>query len=411
MSAGSGRGERGEAQGEARAVPGPTPEVARLKPYTVPAAGRRGLLRLDFNENLAGPSPRVLDRLRRLDADDVALYPDESEARDAVARRFGIDGDLDLVLTSGVDEGIRLLCDCFVRPGEKVVLLEPGYPMYRFYATLAGAEIESVTYNEDLTFPEGALRAALLGAARRGGTEPGGTGRGGAGRGGTERGGTDRAADEAIGCRLLIVGSPNNPTGTPAPEGLIQDLAAALPSTLVLADEAYAEFAGKSSVGSLRRLPNLVVARTFSKAYGLAGLRAGVLLGDRDTLSWVARMRSPYPVNSIALVALAAALEDDAYLGRCVDEVIAARVRLAEGLRALGIATYPSAANFLVARFGDLAPALKEALRRRGVLVRDRGDHLLLRGTLRIGVGSRAQTETCLRAVESALAEVKGVRP
>jgi histidinol-phosphate aminotransferase len=354
-------------------APDPTPEVARLKPYTVPAAGRRDFLRLDFNEGLAGPSPRVLERLRRLDADDVSLYPDETAARAAVASRFGLDRqpELDLVLTSGVDEGIRLLCDCFVRPGEKVVLLDPGYPMYRFYATLAGAQIVSVSYGEDLSFPEEALRAA------------------------------------AAGCRLLIVGNPNNPTGTPAPAGLVEDLAAAFPATIVLADEAYAEFAGVSSIAALGRLPNLVVARTFSKAYGLAGLRAGVLLGGRAALSWVARMRSPYAVNAIALLALTAALADEEWVTRYVAEVRAARTDLAAALGALGVATFPSAANFLVARFGEDAPAIRGALRRRGVLVRDRSDEPLLRGTLRIGVGTREQVGRFLEALAQALDEVR----
>lgn len=361
-------------KGGAAAAPDPTPEVARLEPYTVPAAGRRDFLRLDFNESLAGPSPRVLERLRHLDADDVSLYPDETAARAAVARRFGLDRqpDLDLVLTSGVDEGIRLLCDCFVRPGEKVVLVEPGYPMCRFYATLAGAEIVSISCGEDLSFPEDGLRAAV-----------------------------------AAGCRLLIVANPNNPTGTPAPEGFVEEMAAAFPSTVVLADEAYAEFAGASSIPALGRLPNLVVARTFSKAYGLAGLRAGVLLGSRAALSWVARMHSPYAVNAIALLALTAALEDEEWVTRYVAEVRAARARLAAALGALGIATFPSAASFLVARFGEDAPAIREALRRRGVLVRDRSDHPLLRGTLRIGVGTREQVERFLEALAPALDEAR----
>jgi histidinol-phosphate aminotransferase len=346
--------------------------VARLEPYTVPAAGRRGLLRLDFNENLSGPSPRVLDRLRSVDVEDVALYPDETEARAAAARHFGLGPEQDLVLTSGVDEGIRLLCDCFVRPTERVVLLEPGYPMYRFYATLAGAQIVEVTYEEGLRFPVRALIEAV------------------------ERGG-----------RLLLLGDPNNPTGTPVPEGLVEDLAAAHPETVVLADEAYAEFADHTSIPAMARLPNLVVARTFSKAYGLAGLRAGVLLGQRETLAWVARMRSPYAVNALALAALAAALEDEEYVAGYVAEVREARAALVEGLEAMGVATYPSAANFLIARFGEEAPALRQALRRRGVLVRDRSAHPLLRGTLRVGVGTRPHVEQCLKEIAGALAEVR----
>jgi len=288
-----------------------------------------------------------------------------------VARHFGLERrpGLELVLTSGVDEGIRLVCDCFVRRGEKVVLVDPGYPMYRFYATLAGAEIVSVECHRDLSFPAQPLRA------------------------------------EAAGCRLVIVGNPHNPTGAPAPAGFVASLAADFPGAIVLADEAYAEFAGDSSVAALGRLPNLIVARTFSKAYGLAGLRAGVLLGDRAALQWVARMRSPYAVNSIALLALTAALEDEAWMARYVAEVRAARGEVEAALRALGVPTYPSAANFLVARFGDRAPAVREALQSRGVLVRDRSDHPLLRGTLRIGVGTREQVGPFLAALGPALAE------
>lgn len=355
------------------AIPEPRPEVMRLRPYTVPAAGRRGFVRLDFNENPSGPSPRVLERLATLGGEDVALYPDETEARAAVARRFRIEGDLDLVLTSGVDEGIRLVCDCFVRRGETAVVLEPGYAMYRFYATLAGARVSEVTCGEDLAFPEAALRAAI-----------------------------------AAGPRLLIVGNPNNPTGTLPPDGLLEDLAEARPDLIVLADEAYVEFGGRSVLPSIGRLPNLIVARTFSKAYGLAGLRAGVLLGRRETLDWIARMRSPYAVNSVALAVLPAALDDEDYVRRTVDEVRAAAAILREGLAALGVPSYPSAANFLIARFGERAPAVRAALRDQGILVRDRSDHPLLRGTLRIGVGMRGDSEACLEALRVALAAGTG---
>ncbi len=346
-------------------TPEPRAEVARLNPYIVPSAGRRGFLRLDFNENLLGPSPRVVARLRSIEPEDIALYPDEGRARAAVARRFGLGPSLDLVLASGADEAIRLVCDCFVRPGDRVLLVEPGYPLYRFYATLAGGCVVSLSAGEALAFPEEALRRE-------------------AGRG----------------CRLTILGDPNNPTGSPLPPGLVEDAAAASPETVLLVGEAYAGFAGAPSVALLDRVPNLLVARTFSKAYGLAGLRAGVLLGRRETLAWVARMRSPYAVNAVALLALEAALEDEEHVTRTVAEVRAARSLLADGLERLGVACHPSAANFILARFGERAGTLREALRRRGILVRDRGDHPLLRGTLRIGIGTRAQAEACLAAIE-----------
>jgi histidinol-phosphate aminotransferase len=356
--------------------PDPVPEVARLRPYTVPAAGRRPFLRLDFNENTTGPSPRVLARLRSLTAEDVGCYPDETEARAAVARHFGLGGRLDLVLTAGVDEGIRLVCDCFVRAGEAVIVLDPGYAMYRFYATLAGADIREVAIEPDLSFPEAAARRAV-----------------------------------AAGCRLLILGNPHNPTGAPVPEGLLADLADRHPETLLLVDEAYVEFGGASALCLLPGRPNLIVARTFSKAYGLAGLRAGALLGERDALSFIARMRSPYAVNGAALAALPVALDDADHVRRHVADVRAARALLDEGLRRLGLTTFPSAANFLLARFGDRAPAVREALRERGILVRDRSDGDILRGTLRIGVGTLAQTARFLKVLESILAADGHRRP
>lgn len=356
-----------------RMAPRPTPEVERLEPYSVPSSGRRGFLRLDFNENLLGPSPKVIARLRAVDPDDVAVYPDETEARAAVARHFGLDGALELVLTSGVDEGIRLVCDAFVSRGDEVVIVEPGYAMYRFYATLAGARITAATSGEDLGFPEQAVRERMAGGAR-----------------------------------LVILGDPNNPTGTPIPGGVIEDLARAFPGTLILADEAYVDFAERSSLTLLPGHPNLIVARTFSKAYGLAGLRAGLLLARRETMNWIARMRSPYAVSTLALAAVTAALDDSPYVERYVAEVRRARRDLSEGLARLGVETVPSAANFLIARIGDSAGRLREILRGKGVLVRDRSEHRLLKGTIRIGIGTREQTAVCLAAVSAALAEIGG---
>ena len=139
--------------GDPVTVPIPVPDVQRLAPYTVHTAGRRGMLRLDFNEHTIGPSPRVLDRLAAISGEDLALYPDESGARTAVRRHFGFDDVVDFVLTSGADEGIRLVCDGYVQAGERVVMLDPGYAMYRFYATLAGADIRPVTVLDDSVSP------------------------------------------------------------------------------------------------------------------------------------------------------------------------------------------------------------------------------------------------------------------
>lgn len=352
-------------------APVPVPGVAGLAPYTVHTAGRRGKLRLDFNEHTSGPSPRVLARIQAATAEDLALYPDEGAARAAVAGHFVLRPDVDFVLTSGADEAIRLVCDGYVQAGERVVILEPGYAMYRFYATLAGAEIRPVTVEPDLGFPADALRAAL--------EEP---------------------------ARLVILGDPHNPTGTAVPSGFIDEIARTRPGTLVLVDEAYAEFSGRTSLPLPAAHPQVLVARTFSKAYGLAGLRIGLLAGHRDTVAPLARMRSPYAVNALALAALEAALEDPGWATSYAAEVREARRALRDGLARLGVPSYPSEANFVIARFGHAAPDVLRALRSRGVLVRDRSAHPLLHGTLRIGVGTRDDGRRCLQALAEALAEV-----
>ncbi|MEW5983681.1 MAG: histidinol-phosphate transaminase [Acidobacteriota bacterium] len=349
-------------------APTPVPDVRRLEPYTVCTAGRRGLLRLDFNEHTIGPSPHVLARVSAVTGEDLALYPDERAARAAVTRHFAFGDDVDFVLTSGADEGIRLVCDGFVQAGERVLLLEPGYAMYRFYATLAGAELLPVTVEDDLSFPARGVRTTL-----------------------------------AAGARLVIIGDPHNPTGAAVPEGFVEETAGDRPETLVLVDEAYAEFAGRTALPLLARQPNVLVARTFSKAFGLAGLRIGLLAGHRDTIAWLSRMRSPYAVNSLAVIAVEAALEDPDWAESYATEVRESRSRLRDGLGRLGVPSYPSEANFVIARFGQAAPQIRQQLQARGVLVRDRSEHPLLEGTLRIGIGTREDTERCLEELARVL--------
>ena len=352
-------------------APIPVPEVQRLAPYTVETAGRRGLLRLDFNEHTSGPSPRVLARLSEITAEDLAMYPDESGARAAIRRHFAFDELVDFVLTSGADEAIRLVCDAFVQSGQRVAILDPGYAMYRFYATLAGADIEPSRSSRISAFPSRAC-----------------------GPRSTKASGLSFSA---------IHTTPQERRFRP---GWWPSWHAPAPDVVILVDEAYAEFAGRTALPLLSQLPNVLVARTFSKAYGLAGLRIGCLAGHRETVAWPARMRSPYAVNAVALLAVEAALDDPAWAASYAAEVRSSRETLREGLARLGVPTRPSDANFVIARFGDAAPRIRGLLRARGVLVRDRSGHPLLHGTLRIGVGTHRDTARCLRELEEVLLEI-----
>jgi histidinol-phosphate aminotransferase len=189
-------------------------------------------------------------------------------------------------------------------------------------------------------------------------------------------------------------------------------IAKAAPNAAILVDEAYFEFYGKTLLGRRREAPNLFVARTFSKAYGLAGLRVGVLVGDANQMRAVRRVCSPYNVNAVALACLPAALADQEYIERYVNEVRESRARLERALDAAGIQYWPSQANFVLARVGS--PSFVERMRQRGILVRDRSGDYGCEGCVRITLGTRAHTDRMLTALHESLEEMpaaQGARP
>ncbi len=341
--------------------------VRHMRSYHPPleGRGRRGALRLDFNENTAGPAAGVLRALAALDARDVATYPEYGAARAAIARAFGR-SPRELILTNGTDDAIHLVVDAFADPGDQVLILEPSYAMYRFYAERAGARVTSVRFGPPFRFP---LERTLAALRRR--------------------------------PRLALLASPNNPTGTVIPAEALRRVLDAAPSTVVVVDEAYFEFCGATALGWIRRRPNLVIARTFSKARGLAGLRLGCLLANARLVAALSRAHSPYSVNAAALAAGVAALRAEPATRRFAAEVVRARGRLEAALDRLGIRRFPSGGNFVLVDVGRRAGRLVAELARRGILVRDRRRDFGRPGYVRITVGTEAQTRRLIRALEA----------
>ena len=346
----------------------PREAVRTLPSYQPPLAGRDGL-RLDFNENTAGCSPRVLECLRRLHAEQLARYPERESAEATVAGFLGVTPS-ELLLTNGVDEAIHLLCETYLEPGDEALIVVPTYSMYRIYMMAAGARVVSVPAGKDFAFPSDELRNRI----------------------------TPRT-------RLIAIANPNNPTGTVASKDELLRIASSAPGVAVLVDEAYFEFCGQTVLSCRREFPNLFVARTFSKAYGLAGLRMGVLVGDAGQMRAVRRVSSPYNVNAVALACLPEALADQEYIRRYVNDVRESRTRLERALEARGIQFWPSHANFVLIRVGA-ADAFVECMRKRGILVRDRsGDHGC-EGCVRITLGPREHTDRLLVALQESLEEI-----
>jgi histidinol-phosphate aminotransferase len=343
--------------------------IRSLEKYSPPLAGRAGL-RLDFNENSHGCSPRVLARLASLTPDDLSRYPEREPVEEQVASFLRLTPN-QLLLTNGIDEAIHLLCETYLEPGDEAVLVEPGYSMYRIYAAATGARIIAVSA-ADFRFPFEAMLASL-----------------------TQQ------------TRLIAIANPNNPTGALASPKELMNIAEAAPYAAILIDEAYCEFSGQTILHEISKRSNLFVARTFSKAYGMAGLRIGILAGPSEQMQMVRKVSSPYNVNQAALKCLPEALNDQDYLVWYVEQVKQSRTMLEDELRALHIHYWPSHANFILARFGTLKHAFVRSMKRQGILLRDRSSDPGCDGCVRITLGTTEQTTRLLRALRVAFSEVE----
>lgn len=344
--------------------------VQSLPTYHPPLASRAGL-RMDFNENTLGCSPRVAEKLHAISREALACYPERGSVEAAVAAFLGRQPE-EVLLTNGVDEGIHLLCETYLEPGDEVLIVVPTFAMYEIYARATGATVVSVPMGEDFALPEETVLASISPRTR-----------------------------------MIAVANPNNPTGTAVQTEFLLHLADVAPHAALLVDEAYFEFHGNTLMPHVGKVPNLFVARTFSKAYGLAGLRAGVLAGESSQMKMVRRVSSPYNVNAAALVCLPEALADTDFLDRYVAEAIASRGRLEQFFAAQGLHYWPSRANFVLARFDELRIPFVEAMKARDILVRDRNSDHGCAGCVRITAGTAAQTDTLLSAMHEVFRELR----
>jgi histidinol-phosphate aminotransferase len=343
--------------------------VQRMRPYHPPLEGRGGKLRLDFNENTFGCSPAVRSALRNLSSADISIYPEQETVRRKLARYFAVHSH-ELLLTNGTDEALHLIADTFLEPNDPVLLVEPTFAMYRFYAELAGARIQALRYDPALQFPMAKLLPAL----------------------------GSRSAP-----RIFFLANPNNPTGNVLTPAELRRILKRAASTLVVVDEAYFEYSGITILPWIRRYNNLVITRTFSKAAGLAGLRLGCILTRRAIAAVLRKAQSPYPVNIAALVAARATMQDRAFLKQTLSEFRRSRAELQRGLTNLGLPCFPSAANFILLNLGGRAAHVVASLARQGTLIRDRSSDFAGQGYVRITIGTLSQTRRVLRQLKESL--------
>ena len=354
------------------------PEVESLKAYSAPLEGRRGLLRLDFNETTVGPSPQVVEAIRAIPADHYAIYPEYDGLREAVVAnlsdrssgRPGLAHPLDpaqIGLFNGVDAAIHAVFHAYGDRGDTLLTTSPTFGYYSPCAQMQGMVTTAIPYAlPDFAFPLAEIRRALVPPA--GGRPP----------------------------RLLLLCNPNNPTGTRLAPQPILELAAAAPNTLVVVDELYEAFTGDSvlPLADFQATPNLLVLRSLAKTAGLAGLRIGFAVGHAAVVDRISRVTGPYDINSFAVTAAFAALKDQDYVDAIVAEVTRARAWLVEQLQAHGVRHHASGGNYLLLWPAQEPALVEQRLRQEaGILVRSMAGKPLIDGSLRVSLGTCAQMQ------------------
>jgi histidinol-phosphate aminotransferase len=311
--------------------------------------------------------------LASLGRQTAGIYPDYDEARSAVAGLLAVSAG-HVLLTNGLDEGILAATAAAFRDRRggvpEGVGVTPAFDMYETLVSALGGRMVTVAMEPGFALPVGALRGATTSAAR-----------------------------------IVFVTNPHNPSGVPAPAGDLLALARAIAPVLLFVDEAYIDFGGETLVSERQfaELPNLVVGRTFSKAYGLAGLRAGALAAAPETLEPMRRIVPPYSLNAWVTAALPAAVADRAYRDWYVSQAEESRRRLTAMCARLSLPTWPSRGNFILVRVGPRAPAIVAALAAKGIKVRDRSNEAGCEGCIRVTAGVVDETDRVIPALEETI--------
>lgn len=338
--------------------------LSDIKPYKTPKVQGLGL---QSNTNRMGPNP-VKDRMAELLADiNLNNYPDnEGKAlRQAMGHLYGLDPE-SFLITNGSNEAFDLIFKTFLNPGETVAFPSPSYSMYPYYSKANAVNFVEVPLDEHFQLDSNAF--------------------------------LDNDA------KLLIICSPNNPTGnTIKPEVIGKVLAS---GRLLVVDEAYAEFANDNWIKRINEFPNLIVTRTLSKAYGLAGLRLGYLATQPEKVDLIWRARLPYNVNALSQAVATAAMNEQTFVKTYVSMILQQRPLWTEKLTQRGFSVYPSDSNFILMEVpsGVDRDGLVENLMDAGVIIRSSGIHPRLKNCVRITIGTPQDGDILFKALDEVLA-------
>lgn len=328
-----------------------------------------GIIKLNTNENPFPPSPKVLAAVKEAAGTGLRLYPEPmaTEVRKKAAEVFGTRPERVLV-GNGSDELLGIITRAFAGPGDKVVFPYPTYLLYKVLVDIQDARVVEVNFGEDFSLPEDIV---------------------------------------VKGAKVTFLCNPNSPSGTMVWPDEVARLAKRVDGALVI-DEAYVDFADANCLSLVEDNPNVIILRTLSKSYSLAGLRLGLCIAQEEVINGLIRVKDSYNVNRLSMAAAVAALDDQQHLKENVNKIREIRSYLSESLREMGFFVYPSQANFVFVRCKDVTAAgeIYELLRRQNILIR----HINYRGLedcVRISVGTKAEIDTMLDAMSELLCETE----
>lgn len=334
---------------------------------------RRPLLRLDLNEGLGGfPAENLKEALSAVDEGFLSAYPDYSGLYRRLATKHDV-GEDGILLTNGSDAASKLIFDTFVSDGDSVLVTSPTFAMHRVYAQIAGASIEEIPYPSETQAPAQQVLGRIV-----------------------------------HGTRLVVLINPVNPFGTLYAEADLRAIIAkaAGVDALCFVDEAYIEFGGQSAIPWVREFKNLIVTRTFSKAYGLAGLRLGYAISSPDTVKALRLTQPTYDVNQMAVLFGEYLLDHPELLEATLRQVAAGREALKAEAIKLGLAHHCGTGNFMLIDLGPRRGRVMERLRRDGILVSTGFGSARWENSIRVTLGPPDKMSRFAAALRAALAEV-----
>lgn len=331
-----------------------------IKGYDTPPYIENFLMKLDTNENILGPSPKVIDAIKNITEEDIKFYPAYGELAKELADFNNLNAN-QVLATNGCDEALNYVFDTFISAEDEVITVKPSFAMPKIYANAIGCVYKELEYDEKWVFPTDKLIKNI-----------------------TEQ------------TKLIILTTPNNPTGDAISRESVLKILDKSRHCYVLIDETYTHYTDESFTDLIAEYPNVIITKSFSKDFALAGLRVGYILAIPEIISEIKKIICPFSVNTIAVKAALAALRDKEYFKKVKKEVLTARQLLFEGLKPLAKTVYDGKANFIIADFGEKADFYYSRLLNAGIKIKNFSGHPQLDGYLRISIPSIAQTKEIL---------------